>query len=237
MGLSKKIFLTVALLCSPLTFADSDSLVKDNHKVYFKQGSLKIFLFDDANYCFDKDAFSLESLTNDKRKYLFVNYTDDCNPSGKYQIFDISNNKAHKFYLSPLYDPEVINDKKQIIERFKDGSISYTRIYKLKNDRYSLQEELKTLSDNLNLSVIYYNKSTTYSLKDNSNQTVKNIRINIPKVFIRDKNHIKTKAYIVKNDKVTIKNIIKKNDSLYLHVEYYGKTKTTEGYIKLSDIF
>ena len=73
MGLSKKIFLTVALLCPPLTFADSDSLVKDNHKVYFKQGSLKIFLFDDANYCFDKDAFSVESLTNDKRKYLFVN--------------------------------------------------------------------------------------------------------------------------------------------------------------------
>ena len=38
MGLSKKIFLTVALLCPPLTFADSDSLVKDNHKVYFKTG-------------------------------------------------------------------------------------------------------------------------------------------------------------------------------------------------------
>ena len=144
---------------------------------------------------------------------------------------------AHFSNSSPLYDPEVINDKKQIIERFKDGSISYTRIYKLKNDRYSLQEELKTLSDNLNLSVIYYNKSTTYSLKDNSNQTVKNIRINLPKVFILDKSYVKTNIYIVKNDKVTIKNIIKKNDSLYLHVEYYGKTKTTEGYIKLSDIF
>ena len=54
------------------------------------------------------------------------------------------------FLKKYLYDPEFINN--QIIERFKDGAISYKRIYTLKSGSYSRQEEWKSLAPNINIS-------------------------------------------------------------------------------------
>ncbi|WP_196077942.1 hypothetical protein, partial [Acinetobacter sp. Res13-Abat-PEC12-P3-01] len=199
-------------------------------------GNSKIFLFNDDDFCFDKDAFSIENLTNDGKKYLFVNYTDDCNPSGKYQIFDISKNKAEKFYLSPLYDPTVDSNKKQIIENFKVGAITYTRIYALKNGKYDLLEEIKTLGNGVNLSVFYSNSIPIYSLKNDSNQIIKNTKISSQKAFLFNESLKKTKAYLIQGDNVDVVKIIKKNDLFYLNIIFHGKSKSIQGYIKLSDI-
>lgn len=232
MGSNNKFIFLLLLIYSTASCA-SDELLKENNKIFFKKGNNKIFLFADSDYCFDKDAFSVENLTNDNKKYLFVNHTDDCNPSGKYEIFDISENKAKKFYLSPLYDPEV--DKNKIIERFKDGAVGYTRIYVLKNSKYYLLEELKTLDNNLNLSTVYSSKSPTFYLKDDSNQIIKNLEISSTKAYFFDENLIKTKSYIISGDKVKIINLIKKNNLIYVKVKFQGKNKLTEGYIKLED--
>ncbi|MBP6409173.1 MAG: hypothetical protein KA277_10385 [Fusobacteriaceae bacterium] len=235
MALNNKYLLLFLILCSTISFAGGE-LLKENNKIFFKEGNSKFFLFDADNYCFDKDAFSVEKLTNDKKKYLFVNYTDDCNPSGKYEIFDISEKKAEKFYLSPLYDPEVDSNKKQIIEKFKDGAISYTRIYALKNGKYYLLEELKTLDSDLNLSIVYSGKSPIFSLKNDSNQLIKDIEVSSSKAYFFDENLVKTKSYIVRGDKVTVNNLMKKNNLIYMKVEFQSKNKITKGYIKLSDI-
>lgn len=235
MGSNNKFIFLLLLIYSTASCA-SEELLKENNKIFFKRGNTKIFLFTDSNYCFDKDAFSVEKLTNDNKKYLFVNHTDDCNPSGKYEIFDISEHKAKKFYLSPLYDPEVDSNKKQIIERFKDGAVGYTRIYVLKNSKYYLLEELKTLDNNLNLSTVYSDKSANFSLKNDSNQVVKNVKISSLKAYFYDENLIQTKTYIVRGDKVKVDNLIKKNNLIYMKVEFQGKSKITKGYIKLSDI-
>jgi len=170
------------------------------------------------------------------KKYLIVNHTDDCNSSGKYEIFDISGNTAKKFYLSPLYDPEVDSTKKKIIERFKDGAIGYTRIYVLKNNKYYLLEELKTLDSDLNLSTVYSDKTSNFSLKNDSNQVIKNIEISSTKAYFFDENLKQTKSYIVRGDKVKVDNLIKKNNLIYMKVEFQGKNKITKGYIKLSDV-
>lgn len=235
MVLNNKILFLFLLIYSTVSSA-SDELLKENNRIFFKHGNTKIFLFTDNNYCFDKDAFSVENLTNDNKKYLFVNHTEDCNPSGKYEIFDLSGNEAKKFYLSPLYDPEVDSTKKQIIEKFKDGAIGYTRIYALKNSKYYLLEELKTLDSDLNLSTVYSDKSSTFYLKNDLNQVIKNIEISSSKAYFYDENLIKTKSYIVRGDKVRVNNLIKKNNLIYMKVEFYGKKKITKGYIKLSDI-
>lgn len=236
MVLNNKYLLVFLILCSTISFA-SGELLKENNKIFFKEGNSKIFLFNADNYCFDKNAFSVEKLTNDKKKYLFVNHTDNCNPSGKYEIFDISENKAKKFYLSPLYDPEVDSNKKQIIEKFKDGAVGYTRIYALKNGKYYLLEELKTLDIDFNLSTVYSGQFPIFSLKNDSNQLIKNIEISSSKAYFFDENLIKTKSYIVRGDKVKVNNLMKKNNLIYMKVEFKGKNKITKGYIKLSDIF
>ena len=235
MVLNNKYLFLFLTIYSTFSFA-SDGLLKENNRIFFKQGNTKIFLFTDNNYCFDKDAFSVEKLTNDNKKYLFVNHTDDCNPSGKYEIFDISENKAKKFYLSPLYDPEVDSTKKKIIERFKDGPVSYTRTYVLKNSKYYVFEELKTLASDLNLSTIYLDKTPTFYLKNDSNQVIKNIEISSAKAYFFDENLKQTKPYIVRGDKVKVDNLIKKNNLIYMKVEFKGKNKITKGYIKLSDV-
>jgi len=227
--------LLLLIFYSTVSFA-GDGLLKENNKIFFKQGNSKLFLFADNNYCFDKDAFSVENLTNDNKKYLIVNHTDDCNSSGKYEIFDISGNTAKKFYLSPLYDPEVDSTKKKIIERFKDGAIGYTRIYVLKNNKYYLLEELKTLDSDLNLSTVYSDKTSNFSLKNDSNQVIKNIEISSTKAYFFDENLKQTKSYIVRGDKVKVDNLIKKNNLIYMKVEFQGKNKITKGYIKLSDV-
>ena len=234
MGSNNKFIFLLLLIYSTASCA-SDELLKENNKIFFKRGNTKIFLFTDSNYCFDKDAFSVEKLTNDNKKYLFVNHTDDCNPSGKYEIFDISENKAKKFYLSPLYDPEVDSNKKQIIERFKDGAVGYTRIYVLKNSKYYLLEELKTLDNNLNLSTFYSSKSPAFYLKDDSNQIIKNLEINSKKAYFFDENLKKTRSYVINGDKVKVVNLIKENNLIYVNVEFQTKNKLTKGYIKLED--
>lgn len=229
-------FIFLFLLIYSTASCASDELLKENNKIFFKQGNNKIFLFADNNYCFDKDAFSVENLTNDNKKYLFVNHTDDCNSSGKYEVFEISKNKAKKFYLSPLYDPEVDSNKKKIIERFKDGAVGYTRIYVLRNGKYYLLEELKTLDNDLNLSTVYSGKSPTFYLKNDSNQVIRNIEISSPKAHFLDENLRETKSYIIRGDKVKVDNLIKKNNLIYMNVEFQGKNKITKGYIKLSDV-
>ena len=234
MGSNNKFIFLLLLIYSTASCA-SDELLKENNKIFFKRGNTKIFLFTDSNYCFDKDAFSVEKLTNDNKKYLFVNHTDDCNPSGKYEIFDISENNAKKFYLSPLYDPEVDSNKKQIIERFKDGAVGYTRIYVLKNSKYYLLEELKTLDNNLNLSTFYSSKSPAFYLKDDSNQIIKNLEINSKKAYFFDENLKKTRSYVINGDKVKVVNLIKENNLIYVNVEFQTKNKLTKGYIKLED--
>lgn len=214
----------------------SDGLLKENNKIFFKQGSSKFFLFSDDNYCFNKGAFSVENLTNDNKKYLFVNHADDCNPSGKYEIFDLSGNKATKFYLSPLYDPEVDGTKKQIIERFKDGAIGYTRIYALKDGKYYLLEELKTLDSGLNLSTVYLGNLPTFYLKNDSNQVIKNIEISSMKAYFFDENLRQTKSYVIRGDKIRVNSLTTKNNLIYIKAEFNRKKKVTKGYIKLSDI-
>ncbi|WP_151713152.1 hypothetical protein [Acinetobacter bereziniae] len=235
MGLSKIIIFIIFLSYSMLVSANNELFI-GNHKIYFKHGGENIFLFTDNNYCFNKDAFSIEKLTNDDRKYLFVNYTNDCNPSGLYQIFDISRNKAEKFYLSPLNDPIVDYKKKQIIENFKVGAITYTRIYALRNGKYSLLEELETLGNDLNLSKIYADNVPVYSLQDDSKKIIKNAQINKKKVFLLNQSFILTKKYLVEGDKFDIDNVVKINGQYYLSVIFKGKYKLTKGYIRLSEI-
>lgn len=219
------------------TFACADNkLVKENNNIFFKQGNAKIFLFTDENYCFDKDAFSIENLTNDNKRYLFVNHTDDCNSGGKYEIFDISENKAKKFYLSPLYDPEFDINEYKIIERLNDGAVGYTRIYVLKNGKYLLSEELKTLDSDLNLSKVYSGGLFKMYLKNNSNQVVKNLEISANKAYFFNNELKKTKSYIIRGDKVKIDGLIENNNLIYINVEFKGLGKITKGYIKLSDV-
>ena len=64
MGSNNKFIFLLLLIYSTASCA-SDELLKENNKIFFKRGNTKIFLFTDSNYCFDKDAFSVEKLTND----------------------------------------------------------------------------------------------------------------------------------------------------------------------------
>ena len=229
----KNLLITFSILCSSIAWS-SEGLVKENHKIYFKSNNSKIFLFDDLNYCFDKDAFSIEHLTKDKRKYLVVNYTEDCNPSGEHKIFEITDKKAISFYLSSLYDPEFFPDKGRIVERFKNGAISYTKIYTLKNNRYNLSEEVKTLDENINLSTIFNNGVEIFQLKDNENKRIKSLSISVDRLYLYSDNFKKKKSYFVKGDIVILYEIIEIKKDLYIKVGYKGKGIT--GYVRLNDL-
>lgn len=235
MGIFRKLVFFLLILVFSKDVLSDDMLIRENHQIFFKSQGVKIFLFDAAGYCFDENAFSIESLTADQRKYLFVNFTEDCNPSGMYKIFELVNGHAEKFYLSALYDPEFISTKKQIIERYKDGAVSYKRIYALKNNKYQLLEELKTLGDQLNLSTDYANKKPKYILKDDLGQRVKSILVSATNAFLYDRYFNRTKKYLIKDDELKIKTIEKYKGVLYVYVEYDGSSVPIKGYVKLED--
>lgn len=231
----KNLFITLSIIYSSLAWS-SEALIKDNHKVYFKSNNSKIFLFEDPNYCFDKDAFSIEHLTKDERKYLVVNYTEDCNPSGVYKIFEITDKKAVNFYLSSLYDPEFFPNEEKIVERFKDGAISYTKIYILKNNRYHLSEEIKTLDENINLSTIFDNRIKKFQLKDNSNKKIKSFSISVDKLYLYSDNFKKMKSYFIKGDIIKIYNLVEYKNNLYVKVSFNEHGKDITGYVRLNDL-
>ena len=229
----KNLLITLSIIYSSLAWS-SDELIKDNHKVYFKSNNSKMFLFADKNYCFDKDAFSIEHLTKDERKYLVVNYTEDCNPSGEYKIFEIADKKAVNFYISSLYDPEFFPDEGKIVERFKDGAISYTKIYTLKNNRYNVSEEIKTLDDNINLSTIFNNGVKKFQLKDNENMKIKSLSVSVDRLYIYGMNFKKNKSYFVKGDILNLYEISEFKNNLYIKVGY--KKNNNIGYVLLKDL-
>lgn len=229
----KNLFITLSIIYSSLAWS-SDELIKDNHKVYFKSNNSKIFLFEDPNYCFDKDAFSIEHLTKDERKYLVVNYTEDCNPSGEYKIFEIANKKAVNFYLSSLYDPEFFPTEGKVEERFKDGAISYIKIYRLKNNRYNLSEEIKTLDENINLSTMFNNGVKEFQLKDNENKKIKSFSVSVDKLYLYSNNFKKMKSYFIKGDILILYKIIEIKKDLYIKVGYKGNDQI--GYVLLKDL-
>lgn len=235
MGLNKRnIIITFLIIVFSSLAWSSETLIKDNHKVYFKSNNSKIFLFEDQNYCFDKDAFSIEHLTKDERKYLVVNYTEDCNPSGEYKIFEIADKKAVNFYISSLYDPEFFPDEGKIVERFKDGAISYTKIYTLKNNRYNVSEEIKTLDDNINLSTIFNNGVKRFQLKDNENMKIKSLSVSVDRLYIYGMNFKKNKSYFVKGDILNLYEISEFKNNLYIKVGY--KKNNNIGYVLLKDL-
>ena len=226
------LILAVGLFFSSVTFAH---LIVMDGKVFYKNQQQEIFLFKDANYCFDPDAFSVEKLGRKKTDVLVVNYTEDCNPSGQYRIFEISSPKAKEFYLSPLYDPEFINN--QIVERFKDGAISYKRIYTLKSGSYSRQEEWKSLAPNINISTYFLNGYKVYVLKDDLGRDIQNLMITSPQAFLFDRYFIRKKAYLIQGDRVKINHIAKNKDNFYLSIDYIGKKNgVVKAYIMLSDV-
>lgn len=235
MGLNKRnIIITFLIIVFSSLAWSSEALIKDNHKVYFKSNNSKIFLFEDQNYCFDKDAFSIEHLTKDERKYLVVNYTEDCNPSGEYKIFEIADKKAVNFYISSLYDPEFFPDEGKIVERFKDGAISYTKIYTLKNNRYNVSEEIKTLDDNINLSTIFNNGVKRFQLKNNENMKIKSLSVSVDRLYIYGMNFKKNKSYFVKGDILNLYEISEFKNNLYIKVGY--KKNNNIGYVLLKDL-
>lgn len=229
----KTVLITLSIIYSSLAWS-SDVLIKENYKVYFESNNSKIFLFEDQNYCFDKDAFSIEKLTNDKRKYLVVNCTEDCNPSGEHKIFEITDKKAVNFYLSPLYDPEFLPNEGKIVERFKDGAIRYTKIYTLKNNRYDLSEEIKTLDDNINLSATFNNGVKRFLLKDNSNKKIKSFNVRADRLYLYNDNFKKKKSYFIKGDELVLHEIIEIKKDLYIKVGYKGNDQI--GYVLLTDL-
>lgn len=229
----KVVLITLSIICSSLAWSN-EMLIKENHKVYFKSNNSKIFLFEDPNYCFDKDAFSIEHLTNDERKYLVVNHTEDCNPSGEHKIFEITDKKAVNFYLSPLYDPEFLPNEGKIVERFKDGAIRYTKIYTLKNNRYDLSEEIKTLDENVNLSATFNNGVKRFLLKDNSNKKIKSFNVSVDRLYLYDDNFNKKKSYFIKGDVLSLYEIIEIKKDLYIKVGYKGNDQI--GYVLLTDL-
>ena len=229
----KTVLITLSIICSSLAWS-SDTLIKENHKVYFKSNNSKIFLFEDPNYCFDKDVFSIEHLTNDERKYLVVNHTEDCNPSGEHKIFEIVDKKAVNFYLSSLYDPEFFPAEGKIVERFKDGAIRYTKIYTLKNNRYHLSEEIKTLDENINLSAMFDNRIKKFQLKDNSNKKIKSFNVSVDRLYLYNDNFKKKKSYFIKGDVLILHEIIEIKKDLYIKVSYKGNDKI--GYVLLTDL-
>lgn len=226
------LILAVGLFFSSVTFAH---LIVMDGKVFYKNQQQEIFLFKDANYCFDPDAFSVEKLGRKKTDVLVVNFTEDCNPSGLYRIFEVTTQKSQEFYLSPLYDPEFKND--QIIERFKDGAISHKRIYALRSGKYSLQEQWKSLAPNINISTYFLNGYKVYVLKDDLGRDIQNLMITSPQAFLFDRYFIRKKAYLIQGDRVKINHIAKNKDNFYLSIDYIGKKNgVVKAYIMLSDV-
>lgn len=229
----KTVLIVLSIIYSSLAWSN-EMLIKENHKVYFKSNNSKIFLFEDQNYCFDKDAFSIEHLTNDERKYLVVNYTEDCNPSGEHKIFEIADKKAVSFYLASLYDPEFFPNEGKIVERFKDGAIGYTKIYTLNNNRYNLTEEVKTLDDNINLSITFNNGVRKFQLKDNLNKKIKSFNISVDRLYLYGDNFKKKKSYFVKGDILILYEIVEIKNNLYIKVGYKGNDQI--GYVLLKNL-
>ena len=230
----RRLLITVLIIIFSSLAWSNETLIKENHKVYFKSNNFKIYLFEDLNYCFDKDAFSIEQLTNDKRKYLVVNYTEDCNSSGEYKIFEITNKKAVNFYLSSLYDPEFFPTEGKIEERFKDGAISYTKTYTLKNNRYNLSEVIKTLDDNINLSTTFNNGVKEFKLKNNERKEIKSVIVGVDRLYLYGYNFKKNKSYFVKGDVLSLYKIVEIKNNLYVKVGY--KKNDNIGYVLLNDL-
>ncbi|WP_168406748.1 hypothetical protein [Acinetobacter indicus] len=230
----EKFFILFLLIFSSGLFA-KDVLVEENNNIYYKKGREKFYLFNGINYCYNKNGFWLEKINNSESKYLVVNYTEDCNPSGQYRIFEISSKEVKEFYLSPLYDPEF--KKNRIIERFKDGAISYKRIYLLESGKYILKEEWRTLAPNLNLTTFFSNPNNIYVLKSDLGKIVEKVEVSSRKAFLFDQYFNKKRSYLINGDIVRIKNIVKNKDEFYLNIEYLSKGgKVVKGYILISDI-
>ncbi|ENX39031.1 hypothetical protein [Acinetobacter courvalinii] len=229
-------FFSIILLSLSIHASANDKLLHEGNKIFFKTGGSKIFLFNDSDFCFEENSFFIENLTNDSRKYLFVNYTEDCNLSGEYKIFELYKNSVKKFYLSSLYDPEFLKKEKTILERFKDGVVSYTRVYKMKNNKYYLVEELKTLGDNVQLSTIFFTKSKSYFLKNDAGEKVERVLISVDKSILYNEEFKKTNSYLIEGDVVDIIGVEKFNDDFYLSVKYSGRKGVVNGFIKISDI-
>ena len=233
MGLNK--FYLFFLLLFTCYVSAEEILIKEKNSIYYNENGENFLLFNKKDYCFDKDAFSVEYFGIPLKKYVVVNYTEDCNPSGQYRIFEISSLKAKEFYLSPLYDPEFINN--QIIERFKDGAISYKRIYTLKSGSYSRQEEWKSLAPNINISTYFLNGYKVYVLKDDLGREIQNLMITSPKAFLFDRYFIRKKSYLIQGDRVKINHIAKNKDNFFLSIDYNSKKNgVVKAYIMLSDV-